>query len=127
MEERLKRLTLRPPSPGLRDRILNGARAEATATPVPHRRMWRSEALWLAAAAALLLVFSLHLFTVPHPSPETHVAALSPDAEALAETLSEMLGDGPWLKRRFAVRLPSAPQMPPAGRLTLEQLLGELE
>ena len=97
MEEKLRRLKLRPPSTGLRDRILNGARAEATATPVLHRRMWRSEALWISAAAALLLVFSLHLFTVQ------------------------------WLTHRFAVRLPSAPRMPTAGRPTLKQLLGELE
>ena len=127
MEEKLRRLKLRPPSPGLRGRILNRARAEATAAPVPHRRMWRSEAFWISAAAALLLVFSLHLFTVPSAPPETYMTALSPDAEALAETLSEMLDDGQWLTHRFAVRLPAAPRMPPAGRPTLKQLLGELE
>jgi len=127
MEGRLNRLKLRPPSPELRDRILNRARAEATAAPVLHRRMWRSEALWISAAAAILLVFSLHLFTVPAAPPETYTTALSPDAEALAETLSEMLDDGQWLTHRFAVRLPSAPRMPTAGRPTLKQLLGELE
>jgi hypothetical protein len=127
MEEKLRRLKLRPPSTGLRDRILNSARAEATATPVLYGRILRSEAFWISAAAAVLLVFALHLFSVPAAPPETYTTALSPDAEALAETLSEMLDDGAWLTHRFAVRLPSVPQMPTAGRPTLEQLLGELE
>ena len=127
MEEKLRRLKLRSPSQELRDRILNRARADATPAPVPPSRMWRSEALWISAAAAILLVFALHLFTVPAAPPETYTTALSPDVEALAEALSEMLGDGRWLTHRFAVRLPSAPQMPPAGRPTLKQLLGELE
>ena len=127
MEERLKRLKLRSPSPGLRDRILNRARAEATATPVLYGRILPSEAFWISAAAALLLVFALHLFTVPTAPPETYTTALSPETQALQESISEMLDDGAWLTHRFAVRLPSAPQMPTAGRPTLKQLLGELE
>ena len=127
MEEKLRRLKLRSPSPGLRDRILNRARAEATATPVLYGRILRSEAFWISAATALLLVFALHLFIVPAAPPETYTTALSPETEDLKESLSEMLGDGQWLTHRFAVRLPSAPRMPPAGRPTLEQLLGELE
>ncbi len=125
MEDRLKKMRFRPPDPGLRDRILDAAHAEAP-TPLPaYQRILRSEAFWLAAAAAILLVFALHLFSVPYAAPETYTTALSPETEDLRKTLSGMLDDGQWLTRRFEVRLPVMPRIPPNGGPNMADLLRE--
>jgi len=127
MEDRLKKMRFRSPDPHLRDRILAVARAEVAA-PLPLcQRVLRSEAFWLAAAAALLLIFAIHLFSVPYAVPETYTTALSPETEELKETISEMLDDGAWLTRRFAVRLPAAPRMPSGEGPTVRHLLRDLE